>query len=67
MVTDAARDERLAANLDEYRGKWVAMKDGAVIASADDPAEVLRVVEERGLTGWALDRVPENPDAVFVL
>ena len=67
MVTDAARDERSAPALDEHRGKWVAMKDGVVVASADDPAEVVRVVEQRGLTGWALDRVPENPDAVFVL
>jgi Family of unknown function (DUF5678) len=33
MVTGAARDEQLAPNLDEYRGKWVAIKDGSVVAS----------------------------------
>jgi hypothetical protein len=67
MTMVVTADRVVVPNLDEYRGQWVAIKGSDVIAAADDPAEVLRQVEERGVTGWVLDRVPENPDTIFVL
>lgn len=67
MVATPDREEVVTPNLDKYRGKWVAIKGSKVVASGDDPTEVLRQVEKRGLTGWVLDRVPENPDSIFVL
>jgi hypothetical protein len=66
VVEELPRDE-LGPDLDAYRGQWGAIKGSVVIAAAADPSDVLRQVEERGETGWVLDRVPENPDSIFVL
>jgi hypothetical protein len=67
MVTDEKARIEASAELAKYRGQWVAIRRGEVVAAAEDPAEVLRQVEERGLTGWVLDRVPEDPDTIYVL
>ena len=61
------RDEAQAPDLSKYRGQWIAIKGRDVVASGDTPRQVLTQVEKQGLTGWALDRVPENPDSIFVL
>jgi sirohydrochlorin ferrochelatase len=68
MVVEQQVDpEKLAAELAEHRGQWVAIREGHVVAAAEDPADVLRQVEERGLTGWVLDRVSEDPDTIYIL
>jgi hypothetical protein len=69
MVTETAERERLLvpADIDKYRGQWVAIKRAEVVASADTPTKVLRLVEEGGITGWVLDHVPDNPDTIFIL
>lgn len=69
MATETiARDRTLIENdLDKYRGRWVAIQDGRVVVDADSPAEVMERVREEGLTGWALDHVPEDPHAIYIL
>ncbi len=36
---------------DEYGGKFVAVRNGEVVASAGTDAELVRIVEENGLDG----------------
>ena len=36
---------------DEYGGKFVAVRNGEVVASAGTDAELVRIVEEKGLDG----------------
>jgi Family of unknown function (DUF5678) len=69
MVTEVTeRDHTLTAEeLDKYRGKWVAIHDGRVAFAGDSPAAVIERVREAGLTGWALDHVPEDPHAIYIL
>lgn len=67
MVATHERELLAPKDIDKYRGQWVAIKGDEIVAAADTPAEVLRDVEERGVTGWVLDRIPDNADAIFVL
>lgn len=53
--------------LDKYRGKWVAIKDGIVVIAGETPSEILRKVRDQDLSGWVLDRVPEDPHAIYIL
>ena len=57
----------LAQDLDKYRGKWVAIKDGEVIASAESAVDVVRELHEKGITDAALHRVSDSPNSAFVL
>ena len=67
MVAAHERELLAPKDIDKYRGQWVAIKGDEIVAAADTPAEVLRDVEERGVTGWVLDRIPDSADAIFVL
>jgi hypothetical protein len=67
VVEQRVTPRELAAELAKYRGQWVAIRNGEVVAAAEDPADVLRQVEERGVTGWVLDRVPEDPNTIYIL
>lgn len=44
-----------------HRGKWVALKDGAVLVAADAPADVLAWLRKNKLRGDAMFRVPADP------
>lgn len=67
MVATRERELLAPKDIDKYRGQWVAIKGDEIVAAADTPTEVLRDVEERGVTGWVLDRIPDSADAIFVL
>ena len=55
MVATHERELLAPKDIDKYRGQWVAIKGDEIVAAADTPDEVLRQVEERGVTGWVLD------------
>jgi len=65
MVT--AERELIAPDLESYRGRWVAIKDGKVIASAESAVDLVRELNERKVRGAALHRVSEHPNAALVL
>lgn len=67
MVATHEHELLAPKDIDRYRGQWVAIKGDEIVAAADTPAEVLRDVDERGVTGWVLDRIPDSADAIFVL
>jgi hypothetical protein len=52
-----------AEALKEYSGKWVAVRDGEVIASAKDFDELVKIEEVRATD--ALFRVPEDGTYFF--
>lgn len=47
----------LPEGIDEYAGKWVALRDGEVVAAADDLNELIENAEV--LSSDAFYRVPE--------
>ncbi len=56
-------DRRLAKELDEqYRGRWVGIEDGRVVASGDSVIEVLDRARERGFPDPLVHRVPLHPE-----
>jgi hypothetical protein len=56
-VIDGALAEELAA----YRGRWVAIQDGHVVAAADDLRGVLQHARERGVPDPLVYQVPTHP------
>ena len=67
MVVEARRDEELEDPRAKYRGRWVAIKAGRIVVTGETPTDVLREIKERRITGWVLDRIPEDPDSLFDL
>jgi hypothetical protein len=55
-------DAALAEELDAYRGRWVAIDDGHVIAAADDVLDVVALARERGVEDPLLFHVPLHPE-----
>ena len=67
MVATRERELLAPKAIDKHRGQWVAIRGDEIVAAADTPDEFLRDVDERGVTGWVLDRIPDSADAIFVL
>jgi hypothetical protein len=68
MVTDErATAEDLAVERKQHRGQWIAIKDNRVIDAASNAADLIDRLVTKGESGWVLDRVPEDPDTVFIL
>lgn len=57
----------IALELTKHRGEWVAIKGSRVVVSAATPTEVLRQVNDRGIVGWVLDHVSEDPNTIYIL
>ncbi len=55
-------DRRLAEELDGYRGLWVAIEDGHVVASGDSVVEILDRARERGYPDPLVYHVPRHPE-----
>lgn len=64
-VAEIVQAEReLGAQLDEFAGKWVAIRDFKVVLHADSLGELLEQVESEGLEEEAtVLQVPEHPGA----
>lgn len=54
-------DAALAEELDAYRGRWVAIDDGHVIAAADDLLDVVALARERSVEDPLRNHVPAQP------
>ena len=59
-------DRRLAEELDQYRGRWVAIEDGHVVASGDSVVEILARARERGYPDPLTFHVPSHPERPFL-
>ena len=69
MATVAERviSDELAAGLSEYRGQWVAIKNSKVVAASVDASALLKELRDKNVAGAVLHRVPEDPQAAYIL
>jgi hypothetical protein len=54
--------ESLAAELDQYHGRWVAIDEGTVVAFGDSVPDALARARERNVADPLVFYVPEHPD-----
>lgn len=55
-------------DVERYAGKWVAIKDGKVLFSSDDPENVVQWVESQGISPDIVRQLPTGPEPeVWVL
>jgi len=54
-------DPPLAAELEGYKGRWVAVDQGRVVSAGDSATEVLARALEHSVTDPLIFRVPEHP------
>lgn len=57
---------KLPEGFQDYPGKWVAMKDGAVIDVRPTPDELVASLERKGITDALVMRVPTEHDKELV-
>lgn len=50
--------QKLSAELEAYRGRWVAVLDDRLVAVADSVSAVQKLALERGVTDPVVFRVP---------
>jgi Family of unknown function (DUF5678) len=66
-VAERVISGELAAGLSEYRAQWVAIKNSKVVAASVDASALLKELRDQNVSGAALHRVPEDPQAVYIL
>lgn len=52
----------LARELERYKGRWVAVDKGELVADGDSASEAKAAAEGKGHTDPMIFRVPTNPD-----
>lgn len=52
----------LARELQKYKGRWVALFAGAIVAVGDSAADVVSQALRKGVTDPMVVRVPHDPD-----
>lgn len=57
---------RQPPELHEFRGKWVAVKDGRVVAAANSSLELVSEVRRQLLKGAVAQYVPEPSDTITI-
>lgn len=59
---------RQPPELHEFRGKWVAVKDGRVVAAANSSLELVSEVRRQGplMKGAVAQYVPEPSDTIII-
>lgn len=60
-------DERLAQELVRYKGLWVAVHNGHVVASGRSAKQVLQAALEAGVTDPLVFRVSAHPERLSLL
>lgn len=55
-------DQALSRELEQYKGRWVAIDQGRVVASGDSAPEALAGARERSVMDPLLFRVPLHPE-----
>lgn len=53
-------DEALAKELEQYKGRWVAVQASKVVGAGNSAAEALAAAEARGITDPLVFRVSTN-------
>ena len=60
-------DEELAKELSAYKGKWVAVDRGRVVASGDSATEAVEAAQKVGVTDPLVFRVSAHPERLNLL
>lgn len=60
-------DEQLARQLEGYRGRWVAVDKGKVVASGDSAAEAVEAALAVSVTDPLVFRVSAHPERLNLL
>lgn len=66
MIPRRARPRRLPVAVREMPGKWVAVKDGEVVAARETPDQLLSELRRRGVRGARILRAPGEGDVELV-
>jgi len=69
-VAVTVREPQLLSDEDikKFAGQWVAIKDGKVVASADNPEAVVKKLEQDGVTPDIVRQLPtEDEPPVWIL
>lgn len=53
---------KLTDDLEQYKGRWVAIFGGAIVAIGDSAAEVMTEAVRKGVTDPTVLRVPRHPE-----
>ncbi len=64
LTSRELNDQWLAANEDNYRGQWVALKDGALIAHSSDGKAFVKAVKDSGVDCPFLLLIPLPKDLI---
>jgi Family of unknown function (DUF5678) len=60
-------DEKLARELEDYKGRWVAVNKGKVVASGDSATEAVEAALAAGVTDPLVFRVSAHPERLNLL
>jgi hypothetical protein len=63
LTSRELNDQWLAANADNYRGQWVALKDGVLIAHSSDGKAFVKAVKDSGVDCPFLLLIPLPKDS----
>lgn len=59
--------ERLAKRAEAYRGKWVVIVRDEIVLAGDDPFELQRQADERGIEYDVLIQVPDEKEPPILI
>jgi hypothetical protein len=54
--------QELADQLEDHKGQWVAVYQGALVAYGASAAEVFKSARDKGITDPTVFRVPAHPE-----
>jgi hypothetical protein len=66
-VAERVISDELATDLSNYRGQWVAIKNSKIVAVSAAAGDLLKQLRDKKVAGAALHRVPEDPQASYIL
>jgi len=66
-VQDPVIDNALAKELENYKGRWVAIDQGKLVATGNSASEVIAAAEKAGVTDPLVFRVATHPERLNFL
>lgn len=66
-VQNPVIDDVLAKELEKYKGLWVAIDQGKLVATGDSASDVIAAAEKAGVTDPLVFRVATHPDRLNFL
>ena len=67
LVAERLISDQIAQDLINYRGQWVAIKNSKIVAASAKAGDLLKQLRDNKVAGAALHRVPEDPQATYIL